>query len=162
MTTIVFIQVHGQPALTEMQLGENATFEQLEDQLRTIGVDLDRDTLIFLDEEDEPLDRKRHKSLPPIKQGCRIQVTKCRKIRVTVNFLDKSAEHDFAPSHRVKKVKSWAVEKFGLDRNDAAEHVLQMCGSTDRPTTDTPLQQIALPGTCSVCFDLVPDKRVEG
>jgi hypothetical protein len=59
-------------------------------------------------------------------------------------------------------VKEWAVHKFELNPKDAAEHVLQLCQSTDRPSTDTPLLQLVGDHACTLCFDLVPDKRVEG
>ncbi len=127
-----------------------------------MGIELGDDTLIFIDEAEEPLAREHHHPLPKIKRGCRIHVSKCRKIEVTVHFLDKTEERAFAPGARVKKVKAWAVEQFKLDHHDAAEHVLQLCGSTDRPATDTPLHELAKPLACSVCFDLVPEKRVEG
>jgi hypothetical protein len=61
----------------------------------------------------------------------------------------------------VRAVKVWSVKQFGLDHKDAAEHVLQRCGSTDRPPSDTPLHTL-LEGDCALCFDLVPEKRVEG
>ena len=59
-------------------------------------------------------------------------------------------------------MKERAVHKFELSPKDAAEHVLQLCQSTDRPASDTPLFQLAGDHGCAVCFDLVPDTRVEG
>lgn len=105
---------------------------------------------------------KHHEPLPPIKRGCRIHVSKCRKIKVTVHYLEKTEERTFAPGARVKKVKAWAVETFKLNHHDAAEHVLQLCNSMDRPAADTPLHELTKAPVCSVCFDLVPEKRVEG
>jgi hypothetical protein len=49
-----------------------------------------------------------------------------------------------------------------MDPKDAAEHVLQLCNSTDRPPSDTPLHQLVHGPHCALCFDLVPEKRVEG
>jgi hypothetical protein len=40
--------------------------------------------------------------------------------------------------------------------------VLQICNSADRPPSDTPLHQLVHGHDCSLCFDLVPEKRVEG
>ena len=162
MTTIVFIQVHGQEGLIEAELPEGATQEHLRDVLAKEGVELDEQALIFIDEDDEPLERGRHEPLPKLKRGCRIHISKCRTIKVTVHYLEKTVEHTFAPGARVKKVKTWAVREFTLDHHDAAEHVLQLCNSTDRPPTDTPLQELTKAPACSVSFDLVPEKRVEG
>jgi hypothetical protein len=79
-----------------------------------------------------------------------------------VNFLNKSSEETFPPGTRVRRVKDWAARKFRMDPKDAAEHVLQLCKSTERPPSDTPLQQLVTGHACAVCFDLVPEKRVEG
>lgn len=162
MTTIVFIQVHGKDGLNEATLPAGATHEDLNTVLKNIGIELDQDTYIFIDEDEEPLERKRHGPLPAIKHGCRIHISRCRKIKVSTHYLEKTAERAFAPGARVKKVKAWAVDEFGLGRHDAAEHVLQLCNSTDRPSTDTPLHELTKAPVCSLCFDLVPEKRVEG
>jgi hypothetical protein len=71
-------------------------------------------------------------------------------------------EHDFVPGACVRAVKEFAVHKFGLIPKDAAEHVLQICGSTNCPATDTPLNEFLSKHECALCFDLVPEKRVEG
>ena len=42
------------------------------------------------------------------------------------------------------------------------EEVLQICKSTKRPAADTPLHELVERRACSLCFDLVPEKRVEG
>jgi hypothetical protein len=162
MSTIVFIQVHERDGLFEAELPEDATHDHLHGVIAALGIELGQDTFIFIDEDEEPLERKDHEPLPKIKRGGRIHISKCRKIKVTVHFLEKTEEHAFAPGARVKKVKAWAVEKFKLDHHDAAEHVLQVCNSTDRPSTDTPLHELTKAPVCSMCFDLVPEKRVEG
>ena len=47
-------------------------------------------------------------------------------------------------------------------RFEQKEHVLQICNSKERPSSDTPLAALAHGCGCNVCFDLVPEKRVEG
>ena len=79
-----------------------------------------------------------------------------------MHVLDKTTEHEFAPGARVRAVKEWAVHTFKLSAKDAAEHVLQLCQSTERPSSDTPLHQLVKGHACDLCFDLVPEKRVEG
>ncbi len=162
MTTVVFIQSHDRDGLIEAELPQNPTHEHLHSLIAALGIELDQDTFIFIDEEEEPLVHKHHEPLPPIKRGCRIHLSKCRKIKVTVHYLEKTEENTFAPGVRIKKVKAWAVEKFELSHHDAAEHVLQLCNSTDRPATDTLLRELTNAPVCTVCVDLVPEKRVEG
>lgn len=170
---IVFIQVHGQPGVREAELSAANTLGELQDAIAAAGIKLDAETFLFLDEGEEHLCGDRHHPVQALKHGCRIHVSRCKRIKTTVQFLEKSAERDFPPGARVRAVKQWAVEKFGLSPKDAAEHVLQLCKSTERPSSDTPLMQLVGGHghqgrhdhghhVCKLCFDLVPDKRVEG
>jgi hypothetical protein len=160
--TIIFIQVHGRPGVLEAELTEAATLGSLHDTLAAVGVQVDAETFIFIDEAEEHLHGERHEQVHGMKHGTRIHVCRCHRIKTTVNFLEKTAEHSFPPGARVRAVKAWAVHKFGIDPKDAAEHVLQICTSPDRPPSDTPLHQLVHGHHCTVCFDLVPEKRVEG
>ncbi|HYD17686.1 MAG TPA: hypothetical protein VEF76_04320 [Patescibacteria group bacterium] len=118
--------------------------------------------LIFMEDVDEPLDPG--KTLPKSEKGspCRMHVHRCRAIAVSVTFNGTTAEHRFGPGTTVEKVKRWAaIERFGMSPADAAEHVLQLAGTTVRPEPDTHLGSLT-GNSCSVRFDLVPLKRVEG
>ncbi len=161
MTNIIFIHSHDRPGLIEAALKEAATLGDLHDALAAAGVAIDDDTFIFIDEAEEHLHGERHHALPDIKRGVRIHVTRCKRVNATVRFLDKTEEHEFPPGVRVRAVKAQAVHAFSITPHDAADHVLQLCGSTERPASDTPLHELTK-GGCAVCFDLVPEKRVEG
>jgi len=170
---IVFIQVHGQSGVREAELSAASNLGELQDALVAAGVKLDAETFLFLDEGEEHLCGERQHPVHGLKHGCRIHLSRCKRIKTTVQFLEKSAERDFPPGARVRAVKEWAVRKFELSPKDAAEHVLQLCKSTERPPSDTPLLQLVGGHDhhdchehgrhgCKLCFDLVPDKRVEG
>lgn len=173
---IAFIQVYGRLDVLEIELSDTTTLGELRDALETAGVKLDAETFIFIDDAEKHLDGERHERLLGFKHGCRIHVCRCRRIKTMVNYLSDTAEHVFAPGARVRAVKEWAVRKFNLSPKDAAEHVLQLCESKDRPSSDTPLHQLVKKTDrpsdceqdqqrehhCKLCFDLVPDKRVEG
>lgn len=161
MTTTIFIQVQGNRGLIEAALPEEATQQDLRRALAEAGVAFDDAALIFIDEDEDPLERDHGEPLR-LKRGCRVHVSRCRKIKVTGHYVEQTAERSFAPGTRLKQVKAWAIKTFKLDRHDAAEHVLQLCNSTDRPPTDTPLHELTQAPACSVCFDLVPETRVEG
>ncbi len=64
----------------------------------------------------------------------------------------------------ISRVKSWAVSEhaFNLSEIDATEHALQICDSTIRPDEELHLGSFATFPVCTICFDLVPKKRVEG
>lgn len=158
----VFIQVQGTPGVTEAELPTGATHAELKACLSNIGVELDNDTYIFIDESAEPIGMQCEGQVEGLQQGGRLHVSRCRKVAVKVHYVESSAVEEFPPGVRLRKVKAWAVRHFKLDKQDAAEHVLQLCDSTKRPTSDTPLQELIDKATCLACFDLVPEKRVEG
>ena len=159
---IAFIQVQGRPGIFETEVSPTATVGEIHDALEAKGIKVEAESFVFVDDAEEHLPRERHHPVHGCKRGCRIHVSRCRRIKVTVNFTHKTAEREFPPGARVRAVKEWAVRKFEMSPQDAAEHVLQLCGSTERPATDTPLVQLTHGHSCSVCFDLVPEKRVEG
>lgn len=159
---IIFIQIQGRPEILESELSEAATMGELHDALDGLGVQVGPETLIFIDESEEHQHGERHHPVGGLKHGARIHVCRCRRIKTTVHYLEKTAEHEFAPGRRVRAVKEWAVHTFRLNPKDAAEHVLQICKSTRRPASDTPLHELVEAPQCTLCFDLVPEKRVEG
>jgi len=160
--SIIFIQKHGCVGVHEAELKEATTLGALHDALGAAGIELDAETFIFIDDAEEPVHGERQAPVHGLRHGCRVHLCRCRRIKTAVHFLDKSAEHAFPPGARVRAVKAWAVHTFGVDPKDAAEHVLQLCNSSDRPPSDTPLQQLVHGHDCAVCFDLVPERRVEG
>ena len=163
MTNIlVFIQAHGQAEIIEAEFSAEATLGDLHDKLEILGIAVDDETFLFIDEVEEHEEGERHRPLRHLKHGSRVHVTRCKRIATTVHFLDQTESREFAPGARVRAVKEWAVHVFDMDPKDAAEHVLQLCGSTERPATDTPLHQLVKDHQCELCFDLVPEKRVEG
>ncbi|WP_407123442.1 hypothetical protein [Bradyrhizobium sp. STM 3561] len=159
---IIFIQVQERPGIIEAEVIEAATIGELRATIEAVGVALDAETHIFIDEAEEPLLGEHHHAVPELKRGMRVHVSRCKRIKATVHYLERSGEHEFAPGARVRAVKAWAVHTFKLTPKDAAEHVLQICQSRKRPAADTPLHELVEGHGCSLCFDLVPEKRVEG
>lgn len=161
-TLALFVQVHGTPGLRELQLADAATLGELHLALEALGIKVDDETFVFIDEAEQHESGPRHHPVSRLKHGCRVHVSRCKQIEVTVHYLDKTAKHAFAPGTRVRAVKVWTAQHFHISPKDAAEHVLQLCKSSDRPSSDTPLHQVAKGHECTVCFDFVPEKRVEG
>jgi len=159
---IIFIQVHERPGVIEAQVVEAATLGDLHRAIEAAGVLVDAELNIFLDEAEEPLQGDDGQAVAGLRHGSRVHVTRYKRIKTTVHYLERTAEHEFAPGARVRAVKAWAAHTFKLSPKDAAEHVLQLCKSTERPPSDTPLHQLVHDHACELCFDLVPEKRVEG
>lgn len=96
-------------------------------------------------------------------QPVRLHVHRCGRITVTVTFNGASKKHNFGPGTTIATVKKWAaIKAFGMDPGDAAEHVLQLAGTAHRPEPDTHIGVLVGCPDCSLAFDLVPLKRVEG
>jgi hypothetical protein len=165
----VFIQVHGRPGILETELSPEATLGDVQDALAAAGVAVGPETFIFVEEAMEPVPDDCLAPIGHIKHGDRLQASRWKRIKTTVHYLEKTAEHEFPPGARVRTVKEWAVDKFHVSPTDAAEHVLQLCGTKDRPVSDTRLHELVPhhhehhhhEHAC-LCFDFVPDKRVEG
>jgi hypothetical protein len=159
---LIFIQTHGSPKIVEAEISAAPTIGELHDALAQREIVIVAEAFIFIDEAEEPIHGQRHEPVHGLKHGGRVHVTRCRRIKTTVHFLDKTAEHEFPPGTRVRAVKAWAGHTFKLNPKDTAEHVLQLCNSTERPPSDTPLHQLVRGHGCELSFDLVPEKRVEG
>ena len=158
----IFIHAQGRPGILEAEISETATMRELYDIFSALGITIDAKTLVFVDEAEQHQSREHHHPISGLKHGSRIHVCRCKRIKTTVHFTDKTEAHEFPPGARVRTVKEWAVHVFKLSPKDAAEHVLQLCNSPKRPSTDTRLSELVNPYECALCFDLVPEKRVEG
>lgn len=159
---VLFVQVQGDARIIEVAVAEDVTEGDLHNALSAAGVPVTPESFVFVDEAEQHLHREGKQLVSGAKHGMRVHVARCHRIKTTVNFLDKTVERGFPPGARLRGVKAWAVREFHLDHKDAAEHVLQICNSNDRPSSDKPLHALVHGHDCAVCFDLVPEKRVEG
>jgi hypothetical protein len=158
----LFVQIQGDVRILEITVAENITESELHNALSNAGVPTDLDLFVFIDESEEHISREGNCPVQGIKHGTRVHVARCRRIKVTTHFIDKTIDREFSSGTRIRSVKTWAVREFKLEHTDAAEHVLQICNSKERPASDTPLHSLVHNHTCALCFDLVPEKRVEG
>jgi hypothetical protein len=160
--TIIFIQTEGKPGVTEAEITIPATVRDLHEAFKAHGIEFDMELEAFVDEADGPVPHDVKATVEGLKHGSRVHVTHCKKIKVTVHYMHRTIDRTFAPGTRVRTVKQWAVRELKLNPTDAGEHVLQLCNSTIQPPTDAALAELADGRSCDVCFDLVPEKRIEG
>lgn len=123
----------------------------------------DEAAILFLEDADEPAELGAR--LRDLNHGkaVKVHVHRCRHIAISVTFNSKAEEHRFAPAATVARVKRWATDKaFKMSPAEAAEHVLQLSGTTERPNPGTHLGALAKHPKCQVGFDLVPNERVNG
>jgi hypothetical protein len=163
MSTItLFVQTHGRSDLREVEIAEGLVAEELRAELGRLGFDVKAETFVFIDEAEEHLRHGSREYVDGLKRGGRVHVTRCHRVKATVHFMNRTIERAFAPGARVRTVKAWAAHELKMSPTDAADHVLQLCSSTERPAGDTPLHELTKGHACEVCFDFVPEKRVEG
>lgn len=116
---------------------------------------------VFPQDDDKPLKPGRPLPKPPHGRPLCLHVHRCTKIKVDVSYNGRTKSVELAPGRTVGAVKTLAAIKlFGMTEHDAAEHVLQLAGTNDRPDADTHIGSLAR--RCQVAFDLVPLVRVEG
>lgn len=158
----VFYQGEGIGEIAHIEIEPDTAFAAL----KTILIEKHGAThgaLLFLEDEDEPLDESilvKDRASP---KGLKVHVHHCRHVEVTVTFNGESVERRFPPSATVARVKRWAAEKkFGMSEDEAGEHVLQIASTHDRPAPGTHIGSLTESKICNLAFDLVPDERVNG
>ncbi|MBU1057866.1 MAG: hypothetical protein KJ804_06050 [Proteobacteria bacterium] len=158
----LFYQGEGVGEISHIELEPDATFAFLKDRL-TEKHQVPVDVLLFLEDEDDPIDESVLVKDHATAKGLKIHIHRCRHVEVSVIFNAEKEERRFPPSATVARVKRWAAEKmFGMSEDEAGEHVLQIAGTYERPTPGTHIGVLTDGKVCGLAFDLVPDERVNG
>lgn len=162
-TTEILIQGESIPDIQLVSIAGKATVARLlSEAAKQCEIAKADDALLFLEDEDEPLDRTSALPANAAGQPHRVHIHRCRKVLVTVTYNGRALEEKLSPALTVARVKRQFARLFGLEPKDAAEHVLQISGTTERPEPDTQIGALTRKGVCAVSFDLVPLVRVEG
>jgi len=162
MTIIsIFFQGENHKDVGHCELGAGETFASLKAFLKKRDL-VFGDSLIFLEDNDEPV--ADHCCIGDFaKSGAiKIHFHRHHKVEVKVMFNGETVDRCFPVSATIARVKKWAAEcKFNMDKEEASEHVLQITGSHDRPSSSVHLGTLV---HCEkpICLDLVPDERVNG
>jgi len=166
----IFIQGEG---LTDIIVASAAPHHTIADVFANLKHPAPKDGgfLIFIEDLPAPLDLEAvvEELLPldidkvTVTCSLRLHMSRCRHIDVAIRFNGEDAKRRFPPSATVARVHHWAARRaFDMTTRDAAEHVLQLQGSTTRPDRDVHIGTLTGGNMCCVAFDLVPRKRVEG
>ena len=142
-----------------LQLDAEATVEDLLNAVKSNG-ELG-DELVFLENEEEPLDRKSKLADCGIKEKSFIHCHRCRQVLVTVNY-NGTQQKKFAPSATVARVLRWAIKEFNLKGQDAEDKVLRTSANGQPLDPDTHIGSLTQPGVCSLNLYLTPLVLVEG
>jgi hypothetical protein len=160
----LFVQGEGIRDIALIRVSQSGTVRDIVSAARGVGLTTDEGVELSLEDEDSAIGLDVPIAATSIKNRSRIHVHRCRKVAVSVSFNGSQKEETFPPAATVKRVKRWAVSKkgFNLSDVDAAEHVLQLAGSSERPDEDIHIGTLVAHPRCSVSFDLVPKVRIEG
>lgn len=164
----LFVQGEGLAEIHIAQIDSNATVVELIKAVATkvggefAAAEAAGGLVVTFEDEEKEIFQKDTLKKAGIRNRSRVHIHRCRKVKVTVNFNGETAADNFPPSTTVGKVKKWADKKFDIDKIDATEHALQLCGTSTRPDEDTHIGMLTKHPSCSICFDLVPKRRVEG
>ena len=162
MTSIdIFYQTENLGRIEHLTLSAESTLAGVLAAIRAKHA-TDAAAVLFLENAEEPADSATLLGDVAGAKGLKVHVHRCRQIKVPVTF-NGTKEHVFGPGATVAHVKRWTVEKaFPMSPEEAGEHVLQISGTTERPSPATHLGTLASCPTCHVRFDLVPNERVNG
>lgn len=159
----VFYQGEGVGQLGHLEVEAEATFALVKARLRDRHQRIARESLLFLENQDEPLDEQARVQDHATAHGVNLHVHRCRLVEVAVAFNGETVESRFAPSATLARVKRWAAgERFGMSEEEAGEHVLQIQGTYERPAAGTHIGALIDGNLCGMAFDLVADERMNG
>ena len=158
----IFYQGENIPGIEHLEFAHDGTFGELHARL-VRQHSLPADVLIFIEGDERPIEHGVHVAGRGGDRGVAVHVHRCRHVNVAVTFNNTSKEHLFSPASTVGHVKQWMAEhKFDMTKDDASEHLLQLAGTTTRPSPSTHIGALTDGKTCAVAFDLVADERVNG
>lgn len=159
----LFLQFEGSRGIELIQLDADAPAREILAAAVRLGFAEPhrQDAHVFGPEGEAPLKLDVSLSKQGIRDKHRVHIHRCRKIEVTLHFNELTEVMEFPPANTVDHVKKRFVHAIHMSAVDATEHVLQLCGSEDRPEPDAQIGSL-VSGCCSLCFNLVPIKRIEG
>jgi hypothetical protein len=159
----VFLQGEGIKDILRLQLEpENTALDVKRACTSQLGVQMDGEMAVFLEDQEEPLNDATRLESVAGKDGVRMHLHRCRRVGVKVTYSSRTIEHAFGPGTTVGAVKRFAVDKLGIPKEDAAELILQIAGTQEQPDVDVHIGTLAGRPSCAIAFDLVPNPRIQG
>lgn len=166
----LFVQSEGSREIRAIEVLAQATVRELLDAARLHGLHAGQheEVAVFLEDGDHALLLDMTLDAVGVRHHGSVHVSRHHRIEVTVHFNGQHHARPFGPGATVRRIKEWATgpHSFGMTPVDAAEHVLQVAHTHERPDSDVHVGTLVhapvhTPG-CGVAFDLVAQVRVEG
>ena len=164
----IFVQGEGAREIRVLDLPEHATVRELVEAAQAQGVGAprgdDHAVAAYAEDGSAPLPPDATLEAAGLGPQSSVHLSRCSQVGVTVHYNGQTRTESFGPGVPMHRVKTWTVGKkgFNLTPVDAAEHVLQLVGTADRPDEDVHVGSLVAASGCAVEFDLVAKVRVEG
>lgn len=161
---IVFIQAEGREELFDLKVPASTSWAALAERVRELGGSLGPAAVVLIEDRDDEIPGETEVGRLRGADGTvRVHVHRCHHVDVTVFYFGREAlKQVFRPSSTLARLKTWAGKQWAIGPNDLAELSLEIAGTTKRPPGDTHLGSLVAHGTCSIAFNLVFTKRVQG
>ena len=159
----VFLQGEGIKDIVRLQLDpQNTALDVKRACASQFGIQMDGETAVFLEDQDEPLSDVATLGSVAGKHSARLHLHRCRRVAVKVTYSGRTVDRVFGPGATVGAVKRWAAKEFGIPKEDAAELILQIAGTQEQPDVDVHIGTLVACPACALAFDLVPNPRIQG
>ena len=165
----IFIQSEGKREIRILELSAHATVRELIEAAQALDIATahsggDDVVAVYTEIDSVPLSVDVTLVAAGLGHHSSVHMSRCKQVMVKVRYNGKDISDSFGPGVPMYRVKEWAVGKkgFNLTPVDAAEHVLQLTGTSDRPDEDVHIGSLVGKTGCCVEFDLVAKVRVEG
>ncbi|HWI25769.1 MAG TPA: hypothetical protein VN668_02285 [Stellaceae bacterium] len=145
---IIEVQVENRAQPDELRI--DGSLEDVLQQIRQ-HAGFGGEALVFERDKDEPVGREIDG-----RKAVSVVVHRCHRIRVSVQFEDRTEPHDFSPAATVFRIIQWAVSKkvFNLDDTAKAKANLILPGADAPLPRDAAIGQFVSGDTCSLTVDL--------
>ncbi len=156
----VFVQSEFLEDIAVLEVEQGAKLAQVREQLlKLLPETADRGKVhIYLEDQDDEDGFEKLKDIP---DGLRVQLHSQKGIDVAVRYAGRDVRRTFRPSATIQRIKQWSTQELGIQPSDAAELMLQVAGTSNRPDPDVHLGSL-VKGEKSITLDLVPSPRVNG
>lgn len=160
----IFVQVEGREGVVATEMPSDVTWAQLVKHATKVAEWPHGQALVVsLEDAEGEIEPVSHLSdICKVSEGVRVHLHRCRHVAVSVNYAGRPFEKKFSGGTTIAKIKKTAGAAFGISEKDLAELVLEIAGTNKRPDPDVHVGTLATHPHCSVAFNLVFTKRVQG
>ncbi|MDR5765834.1 MULTISPECIES: hypothetical protein [unclassified Caballeronia] len=155
----IFYQKEDSRHVHKLEIPEHVTLIEI---VRAVSGGVEIDLKVFEEDGDVVLTEEMLIEVVRSKPHPKLHFHRQHELKVTVHFNGREMTREAPPSMTIHRLKHWADDKFGIDAMHAAEHVLQVSGTTERPAASVHLGTLTPKHQHHVSFDLVPNERFQG